>query len=78
MYQVIVLLLFNQSSQWTVEQIFHETQMKTNLLIQILNSLIELKLLLCIQIDHKDLQENDLHIKYTIQLAADYQKSDIL
>jgi len=78
MYQMIVLLLFNQSSQWTVKQIFDKTQMKMNLLIQILNSLIESKLLLCIQIDHEDLQENDLHLKYTIQLATDYQKSDIL
>jgi hypothetical protein len=74
MYQMIILLLFNQSLQWTVEQISHETQMKMGLLIQILNSLIKSKLLLCTQINNEDLQENNLHIKYPIQLATDYQK----
>ncbi len=78
MYQMIVLLLFNRSLQWTVEQISEETQMKTGLVVQILNSLIKSKLLSCTQMNDEDLQENDLHIKYTIQLATDYQKFVIL
>ncbi len=79
MYQMVILLLFNRSLTWTVEQIANETQMKTDLLIQILNKLIKSNLLLCTQLNNdEDLKGNDLDMKYIIALATDYKRSDIL
>lgn len=40
-----ILLLFNHAQQLTIETIQDLTQIKTNLLIEILNSLIESKIL---------------------------------
>jgi hypothetical protein len=77
MYQMIVLILFNKSLKWTIEQIANETQIKIDLLIQILNSLIKSNLLLCTQLNNEELKENDLHMKYIIELATDYKRYDI-
>jgi hypothetical protein len=44
---MVVLLLFNESVSWTVEQIQVETQMKSELLIPILDSLLKSRILVC-------------------------------
>jgi len=75
---MIILLLFNRSLKWTVEQISNETEMKIDLLIQILNNLIKSNLLLCKQLNNEDLKENDLHMKYIIELDMDYKSYEIL
>jgi len=78
MYQMIVLILFNKSLKWTIEQIANETQIKIDLLIQILNNLIKSNLLLCTQLNNEELKENDLHMKYIIELTTDYKRYNIL
>ncbi len=79
MYQMVILLLFNRSLTWTVEQIANETQIKIDLLVQILNNLIKSNLLLCTQLNNdEDLKGNNLDMKYIIALATDYIRSDIL
>ena len=74
MYQMVVLLLFNRSVQWTVEQIQNETQINIELLIQILNNLIKSKLLLCAQLNGEDLKENDFYLNCIVQLADDFKR----
>jgi hypothetical protein len=62
-----------------VEQIANETQIKIDLLVQILNNLIKSNLLLCTQLNNdEDLKGNNLDMKYIIALATDYIRSDIL
>jgi cullin 1 len=47
MYQMLILLLFNNSFELTIEQIQNETQIKIDLLLQILNILFKSKILIC-------------------------------
>jgi len=72
-YQMVVLLLFNKSLSWTVEQIQDETQIKSELLIQILCSLLQSKILLCAEIN-EDSKEIDIRMNYTIKLANDFKR----
>ncbi|XP_048579613.1 cullin-1 [Nematostella vectensis] len=46
-YQMGVLLMFNTADSYTVEQIQEQTQLKMELLIQVLGILLKTKLLLC-------------------------------
>jgi hypothetical protein len=74
MYQMVVLLLFNRSVQWTVEQIQSGTQVNIELLIQILNNLIKSKLLLCAQAKGEGLKQDDFYLNYIVQLADDFER----
>ncbi len=74
MYQMVVLLLFNRSIQWTVEQIQSETQINIELLIKILNNLIKSKLLLCAQLNGEDLKQHDFYLNFIVQLADDFKR----
>jgi cullin 1 len=47
MYQMLILLLFNNSFELTIEQVQNETQIKIDLLLQILNILFKSKILIC-------------------------------
>jgi cullin 1 len=44
---MLILLLFNTSFELTIEQIQNETQIKIDLLLQILNILFKSKILIC-------------------------------
>lgn len=74
MYEMIILLLFNKHDQWTPENIFNQTQIKTEFIIEILNSFIKSKLLICSQVNCEDFKDNYLHMGSTIQLASHFQK----
>lgn len=74
---MVILLLFNQSSTWTIEQISQETRMKMEIVIQLINGLIKSSLLSCSSLDNEDLVENDVHINYPIKLMVNYRKYDI-
>jgi hypothetical protein len=63
MYQMVVVLLFN-----------HETQIKTDLLIQILNHLVKSNLISCAELNDEDLKENDFYLNSIIQLADDFKR----
>ena len=45
MYQMMILLLFNNSTELLIQTIHDETQIKSELLLQILNILIQSKIL---------------------------------
>jgi hypothetical protein len=73
LYQLIVLLLFNETPNWTVEQIQDKTQIKCDLLIPILCNLFKSKILVCTEIS-KDFQETDIKMNYMIQLANNFTR----
>jgi len=76
-----VLLLYNKSSDWTVERIQDETQIKTELLLQVLCGLLKSKLLICTDISDEDLdeelKESDIKMSHTIQLSNDFKSKKI-
>ncbi|UJR08703.1 hypothetical protein I4U23_012960 [Adineta vaga] len=80
-YQMVVLLLFNRVLTWTVEQLQDETQIKLELLLQILLGLIKTKLLICSDINEDefddDLKENDIKTNYSIRLATDFKSKKL-
>ena len=72
-YQMVVLLLFNKELIWTVKQIQDETQIQSELLLQILVGLLKRKLLVCDEVNIDD-QEVNLHSSHTIRLATDFNR----
>ena len=68
MYQMTILLLFNNSSEWTVEHIHDQTQIKMDLLVQILSVLLRSKILICDQGD----DQIQLDFNSTIRLANEF------
>jgi cullin 1 len=73
-YQMTVLLLFNKSSNLTVEQIQDETQIQNEILLQILCILLKIKLLTCEEINPDgELKESDIQSTYRIKLAESFK-----
>lgn len=72
---MLILLLFNQSLQWTVEQIREATQIDSELLIKILYSFFQNKLCTFSQSnDELNLEEKDITLSTSVHLADQYQK----
>jgi hypothetical protein len=75
---MVVLLLFNKVFTWTVERMQDETQIKSELLLQVLLGLLKSKLLLCTDIHEDDLDEefkdSDIKTNYSIRLATDFKR----
>ncbi|CAF4533089.1 unnamed protein product [Rotaria sp. Silwood1] len=69
MYQMVILLLFNNALEWTIEKIQDETQIKIELLLLVLNTLIESKILTCTQF----LDRDNLDINCIIKLSNDFR-----
>ncbi|CAF3996844.1 unnamed protein product [Rotaria sp. Silwood1] len=79
-YEMIILLLFNEHSSWTVERMQDETQIDIHLFLQILcNNLLKSKLITCSDINdnklEEDLNENNIKMNYNIQIANDFKRS---
>ncbi|CAF4448925.1 unnamed protein product, partial [Rotaria sp. Silwood2] len=76
-YQMVVLLLFNKSSSWTVERMKDETQIEDALLLQVLCGLLKSKLITCAEINvdefDKDFKETDIKMNYNINIAEDFK-----
>jgi cullin 1 len=70
---MVVLLLFNKSLTWTVERLQDETQIKLELLLQILLGLLKSKLLVCTD-TNEDLKETDIKTNYSIRLSTDFKR----
>jgi cullin 1 len=62
---MMILLLFNNSLEWTIEQIHNQTEIKINLLLEILNILLKSKILTCSQC----INQVDLDLNCTIKLS---------
>lgn len=79
-YQMVILLLFNKVLTWTVERLQDETQIKPELLFQVLLVLLKSKLLMCTDIQDDDLdedfKESDIKSNYSIRLATDFKRYD--
>lgn len=63
-----VLLQFNVSDSWTVQQLHESTQIKVDFLVQVLQILLKAKLL------QSDDDENELHSNSSIALFTGYKK----
>ena len=72
MYQMTILLLFNDSLEWTVEKIHDKTQIKIELLLQILNTLLQSNILICIQFIDQDSKEMNLDMSCTLKLSSKF------
>lgn len=73
MYQLVVLLLFNKSSSWTIEQMEDETKMRRDLLIRTISGLLQSRLLICSRMK-EDLTEVDIDLEDTIEISTDFHK----
>ena len=75
---MVVLLLFNKVSTWTVERIQDETQIKLELLLQVLLGLLKSKLLFSPDINEdeldEDIKDTDVKTNYSIRLASDFKR----
>ena len=67
-----ILLLFNQNESLTIEQIFEQTHIESELYRQVVFSLIKSEVLICPQIPsdqlNKDLKDNEIKSEYTVQV----------
>ncbi|CAF2696741.1 unnamed protein product [Rotaria sp. Silwood2] len=75
-YQMIVLLLFNGNIKLTVEGIRDKTQIRPELLVQVLYSLLESKILLCQEIT-ENFQDHDIQMNHTIELTKNFTSKKI-
>lgn len=78
---MVVLLLFNRAVTWTVERLQDETEIKLELLLQILLGLLKSRLLACAEIHEDELDEDvkETHIKahYSMRLATDFKNKKL-
>lgn len=63
-----VLLQYNMSESWTVQQLQESTQIKLDFLIQVVQILLKAKLLQC------EDDENQLHMNSVLSLYTGYNK----
>ena len=75
---MVLVLLFNKVSTWTVERIQDETQIKLELLLQVLLGLLKSKLLFCPDIHDdeldEDIKDTDIKTNYSIRLATEFRR----
>jgi len=70
MHQMMILLLFNNSLEFTIEKLQDQTQIKIDLLLQILNSLIQSKILISTQV----IDQTNLDMNSIIKLSNDFTR----
>jgi cullin 1 len=71
---MVVLLLFNQSTSWTVQRMQDYTQIKIELLLEVLCGLLKSKLLICSEINDDELKESNIKMNYTIQINDAFER----
>jgi cullin 1 len=69
-----VLLLYNDSLEWTVEQIQDKTQIKIELLLSVLISLFQSKLLTCNELNEENVTEINIKMNSIIKLSSNFKR----
>ncbi|CAF1188473.1 unnamed protein product, partial [Rotaria sordida] len=75
-YQMIVLLLFNEEVEWTVNEIQEKTNIEPELLIKILSNLLKNKIL-CFDELEEDFRESDSKMNSKIKLHNEFTSERI-
>ncbi|PNF34275.1 Cullin-1 [Cryptotermes secundus] len=70
-FQMAVLLQYNGSESWTIQQLHESTQIKLDFLVQVLQILLKAKLL------QSDDDENELHSNSSIALFTGYKNKKL-
>lgn len=70
-FQMAVLLQYNVSENWTVQQLHESTQIKLDFLVQVLQILLKAKLL------QSDDDENELHSNSSVALFTGYKNKKL-
>jgi len=65
------LLLFNEKTEYLVKDIVELTQIKMDLLVQVLALLFKSKLLVS---DDEEIEENDINLNTPVRLFLNYKK----
>ena len=68
-----VLLLFNKSHRWTVQEMEDETKIQREVLICTISSLLQSRLLTCLRMT-EDSAKVDIYSNDNIELSADFHK----
>jgi hypothetical protein len=75
---MVVLLLFNKLPNWTVERMQDETQIKTELFLQVLCGLLKSKLITCSEINEdeldEDFKETDIKMNYNVKISDEFKR----
>jgi len=71
---MVILVLFNEFRSCTVKTMQDQTGIEVNLFLQILCGLLNSKLLLCREINHEEIKENDIKMEYNIHIAEDFKR----
>lgn len=72
--QIAILLLFNKETEYQVKDIQEETQIKMDMLVQVLGLLFKSKLLVS---DDEDIEEADIHANTPVRLFMNYKNKKL-
>ena len=70
-FQIAILLLFNDKTEYLVKDIVDLTQIKMDTLVQVLAVLFKSKLLVS---DEEEIEENEIQLNTPVRLFANYKK----
>lgn len=71
-FQIAILLLFNEKTEYQVKDIADLTQIKMDTLVQVLALLLKTKLLVS---DDEEIEEQDIQPTTPVRLFLNYKKS---
>ncbi len=76
-FQMAVLLQFNESDRWTIAQLSASTEIKKDILVQVLQILLKSKLLVTPDREEVDLEASSLDMETVVQLFHAYKNKKL-